>query len=393
MARVIVTDGETRAALAAVRALGRSGHEVFVTAARLPALASVSRWARRSAIVPSPLQSPETAVARLAELARTWEADVLLPVTDPTTSLMLGARSRLGSTVVAGPDAAAYTALADKASLITRARSVGLATPRSVEVGRAAELPAAVEEIGYPCVVKPHRSVVRDGAIQRSFPVCQVAHHREWGAAFPASAFPVLVQERIVGPGEGVFLLMDHGQRVAAFAHQRLREKPPWGGVSVYSESIALQPELLEACERLLAGVCWHGVAMVELKRRAKTGTSYLMEVNGRLWGSLQLALDSGVDFPTLLVRLALGEVVAPVNVYRVGVRSRWFWGDLDHLLTRFRRAREVLALDPGAPSRLGVLRDFLRFSRPGERFDVWDATDRRPFIRETIDWLSGRNP
>ena len=63
-------------------------------------------------------------------------------------------------------------------------------------------------------------------------------------------------------------------------------------------------------------------VAMVEYKLDAATGTAYLMEINGRFWGSLQLAIDAGVDFPLLLVRCALGERVAPES--RLSRRYTW---------------------------------------------------------------------
>ena len=59
------------------------------------------------------------------------------------------------------------------------------------------------------------------------------------------------------------------------------------------------------------------------------------MEVNGRFWGSLQLAIDAGMNFPLLFYRLAIGEDVPSQFDYKAGVRSRWLLGDLDQLLIR----------------------------------------------------------
>jgi predicted ATP-grasp superfamily ATP-dependent carboligase len=102
--------------------------------------------------------------------------------------------------------------------------------------------------------------------------------------------------------------------------------------------------------------------------------------VNGRFWGSLQLAIDAGVDFPSLLVRCAAGETVPEVRHYRVGIRSRWFWGDVDHLYLRLR--------NPRAGSRLRALLDFFRV-RPGrDRSEVWRWSDPAPFVVETLQWL-----
>ena len=69
----------------------------------------------------------------------------------------------------------------------------------------------------------------------------------------------------------------------------------------MYRESIALDPELLARSRALLDRFEWNGVAMIEYKIDEATGTPYLMEINGRFWGSLQLAVDAGVDFPALL--------------------------------------------------------------------------------------------
>jgi predicted ATP-grasp superfamily ATP-dependent carboligase len=112
------------------------------------------------------------------------------------------------------------------------------------------------------------------------------------------------------------------------------------------------------------------------------------MEVNGRFWGSLQLAIDAGVDFPALLLAAAEGEPVTPVVEYRSGVRSRWWWGDVDHLIARLRRSRDVLALPPDAPSRWRAVRDFLTVHRGVDREEILRRDDPRPFIRETRQWF-----
>ena len=115
---------------------------------------------------------------------------------------------------------------------------------------------------------------------------------------------PFLVQAYVSGKGQGLFALYDRGKPVAFFAHKRLREKPPSGGVSVLSESVKVPPNLYYMGRRILDPVQWHGVAMVEFKV-ADNGIPYLMEVNARFWGSLQLAIDAGIDFPWLLYPLA----------------------------------------------------------------------------------------
>ena len=127
---------------------------------------------------------------------------------------------------------------------------------------------------------------------------------------------------------------------------------------------------------------------MVEFKQDAATGTPYLMEVNGRFWGSLQLAIDAGVDFPELLVRLASGESVEPPTGFRLGVRSRWLWGELDHLLWILRAPRGYRRENPDLPTRVAALARFLVPWRPGDRLEVLRFSDPKPFLRESVAWF-----
>jgi predicted ATP-grasp superfamily ATP-dependent carboligase len=217
------------------------------------------------------------------------------------------------------------------------------------------------------------------------------AELRVAAAELPEAAFPLLLQQRIVGPGVGIFLLLWEGAELAVFAHRRIREKPPAGGVSVYRESIPADPMLVARSRALLEQFSWEGVAMVEYKVDDRTGVPYLMEVNGRFWGSLQLAVDAGVDFPRLLVELALGNRPAPVRQYRVGVRSRWWMGEVDHLLARLRRSPTELALPPGSPGRIAAVREFLTCWRPNDRSEVLRWSDPVPALRELAEWIRRR--
>jgi predicted ATP-grasp superfamily ATP-dependent carboligase len=156
----------------------------------------------------------------------------------------------------------------------------------------------------------------------------------------------------------------------------------------VHAKAVSLDAELLGRSERLLDAFGWNGVAMIEYKLDAPTGTPYLMEINGRFWGSLQLAIDSGVDFPALLVACALGEEVEPVTSYRVGTEGRWWWGEIDHVLTRFRRSDRQLSLPPDAPTRGAAARDFLNRWGRHQGDAVLRLADPMPFLYESIRWF-----
>lgn len=396
---VLVTDGEQRAALATVRSLGRAGCDVRVCSARPRSLAGASRFCRRHVQVPDALTDPAGFRHAVEDLIARWEVRVLIPVTEQSLRVLLPARLDQQGVVVPFPPADVFRRISDKARLLEAAVSLGFAVP-SQRVLHRPEDRAALSRVSlrFPLVVKPARSVSEADGRPISL---NVAYAADWAelerqlAPLPRQAYPILLQQRVVGPGTGIFLLIWDGVTRAVFAHRRLREKPPSGGVSVYRESVAADPDLVAKAAGLLQHFGWQGIAMVEFKVDTRTRTPYLMEVNGRLWGSLQLAIDAGVDFPMLLVQAALGDPPppppAPVPQYRTGVRSRWWWGDVDHLLARLRRSNAELDLPPDAPSRWRAVREFLKLWRPGDRNEILRPGDPWPLVQETIDWLHRR--
>jgi predicted ATP-grasp superfamily ATP-dependent carboligase len=392
---VIVTDGEQRAALAVVRSLGAK-YRCVVTASSNSSLAGASRFAARTVTVPDALTRPHDFAAAIISLAAEENAFLVIPVAEPAILAILPIRPLLAPAIVPFPDLESFTALTDKQRLLEEARTLGIAIPAQKIVSDRGDVASLdLGALCYPVVLKPARSVGENPEGRAKVSVTYAADASELSrkiASLPVAAFPLLLQQRIVGPGIGIFLLLWDGEQRAQFAHRRLCEKPPTGGVSVYRESIALDVELVERSRTLLERFRWQGVAMVEFKRDSTTGQPYLMEVNGRFWGSLQLAVDAGVDFPRMIAECALGERVKPQLSYRVGVRSRWWWGQVDHLVGRVKPRATAAPLPPGTVSAAGVIGDLLLGPfRRDDYEEVLRWSDPAPFWNETIQWIGGR--
>ena len=391
---VVITDGEHRSALAIARSLGRTGHRIIVCSSRRRSLAGTSRYAAEHVVVPDPLASPTEFTGAIADATRGFSASVLLPVTEASLLAVLPRRESFLPCVIPFASAQCFLDISDKSLVLAAATRHGIAVPRQHLVQSPSALTGLNGHLQFPVVAKPARSVSSAGSGRVK---SGTVHARDESALervvdrIPSEAFPVLVQERVIGPGVGVFVLMWKGEVRAAFAHRRIREKPPSGGVSVLSESVPLDPGLFARSVALLREFDWQGVAMVEYKIDERTDIPYLMEVNGRFWGSLQLAIDAGVDFPNILVDAACGAPARPAPEYKVGVRLRWEWGDVDNLAVRLRRSASVLALPEGAPGRLKGIVDFARAFGPRTRGEILRADDPRPFFHETLNWFRGR--
>jgi predicted ATP-grasp superfamily ATP-dependent carboligase len=359
---------------------------LHVVAADAGSLAGASRFSVSEHSIGDPATDSRHWSENLERVARAVGADLILPVTETSLGAIYAHQVDARWPVVC-PKHEAYAAATDKHALLQRAAALGIAVPRSLLFEDPEALVVLPDPFRYPVVLKARRSRFLVDGRWRSGGVHVVRSASELVAsrAAPGLRGGLLLQEFVPGHGEGVFLLASEGRTLVRFAHRRLREKPPTGGVSVLSESTAPEPELLAQSERLLAELDWTGVAMVEF-RRTPDGRPVLMEINPRLWGSLQLAIHSGVDFPSLMIALFRGEPIPAVQA-RIGVRMRWLLGDIDHLYISLRRSDVRKLTGKSVPV---LLRDFLSSFVDGSKSDVLDLSDWRPFWRELRSWIRG---
>jgi len=385
--RILILDGHTNQALACVRSLGEAGYTVLVASHERFPLGTWSRHCRGSFRLAG--QSVE-AFAALREWARREHVHIVLPLTERACALCNDERAQweaAGITVGCAPDDMLLSAF-DKALTLQRAAACGVSIPLTRFPRSLEECLAAVDEIGFPCVVKPRRSNAREGAlfatakapayVNQPDDLAKVIEARRQGADWP------LVQEFVRGQGKGVFALCDRGRVVAWFAHERLRDTQPTGSGSSLRRSVSLEGRLREPSERLLGELQWHGPAMVEFKDDG-INPPCLMEVNGRFWGSLQLGIDAGVNFPLLWISILKGEPVEPLRRYAEGVTLRWLWGDVKRFLHILGGAPQGY---PGAyPSVLDGVRELLGPQPAGTRLEMWRRSDPWPSIGE---WVGG---
>lgn len=391
---VLVTDGDERAALAVTRSLGRQGVRVVVGAETARSLAGVSRYCTRTWQYPSPLSDPTKFVSSLVDAVDLLGITAIMAVTDSTTQVLAEKRGEFRSSITEGiPSSESYDLVSNKYRLMHLARELEIPFPKTVFVPDGNIVALRDQVTAFPVVVKPGRSLLKIDEKWSKTSVHFVSNAEELTDLYRRTPYlrsPSLIQQRIEGEGQGIFGLFDHGRPCALFAHRRIREKPPAGGVSVFRESIELPKPMTDYAVRLLERVKWHGVAMVEFKVDRQSNVPMLMEINGRFWGSLQLAIDAGLNLPYLMYQAMNGMSVAvPNNAYRIGTKSRWLLGDLDHLLLMLTKSTSELHLDAHAVSRGRCLAEFFKLLQPGLHYEVESLTDPAPALMEYRNWFS----
>jgi predicted ATP-grasp superfamily ATP-dependent carboligase len=388
---ILVTDAHSTSALSVVRSLGSRG--MRVTAAGEDGrcnLASYSRYIERALLWPRAEADPDGYLDALeSELQRT-PYDLLLPTTDTTVALVSHRRDRIERLVrLALPEGAALDATRDKARTMQVARDAGVTVPTTWVFSSLAEVEQMAPQLSYPCVIKPRFSCRWDGRGPLVRATVRYADSADalLRAYAGARACPdtLLVQELVTGVGVGVFILSNAGEPLATFAHRRLREANPTGGRASLAESIAADDRLLAPAKRLIEALRWTGVAMIEFKDPGPPAPPTLMEINGRLWGSLPLAITAGVDFPHLLTQLMFGEHIESQRPYKVGIRCRHLKGDISYLVAALKgRPRSWRG---SYPTRVAALKAITPFPGRWHSYN-FRLDDPMPAVRETADFL-----
>ncbi len=396
MQKVLILDANQRSALAATRSLGKKGIPVIVADEAKQTLAGSSRYCQETFVYPSPYKQTEDFIITLKKEIIKRGVKIIFPMTEITTYLLLKHRDEFANIDIPFAPFETFDRLTDKWKLFELAQQLGMPTPKTYFVENlnsatlSSTLASALTFLKFPVVLKPYRSRILSNGKWISTSVKYATSVEELKETIEKTEYlnehPFLIQERIKGEGQGIFALYNQGEAVAFFAHKRLREKPPSGGVSVLSESVEIDPHMREIAQKILDYVKWHGAAMVEFKI-ASDGTPYLMEVNARFWGSLQLAIDAGVDFPYLLYKSAIGEKLEKVDDYKVGIKNRWLLGDMDNLYLQLFKKQRGQSL-----SYLGkwqIIKNFLNFFENGISYEInrWD--DLRPFFFELKTYYS----
>ena len=336
MKTAIVTDGNYRMSIAAVRALSCAGYHVVVTQTRgdvktAPPV-SVSKHCAEFRWIDGRVTDTEYK-GRLISVLRDYEKPVLFCVGAVTLNLVAAQQeefSDVADFLVASQSV--LDQLNDKEVVHSRAEKLGIPVPKQYEDSQPDK---------FPVVIKPHCGEKFGLKAAERY---AVAHNIEEYDAIMKKMRQYdpkpLVQQKIDGAGAGVSLLLDKdGTLICALCHRRIREYPITGGPSTCCESF-YDEMMIEQAYQLLHSFGFVGFGMVEFKG------SCVLEVNPRVWGSFPMTEATESPFVAQYARAASGETVqyTPKD-YKIGVRMRFFLNDTVAILHYLKSGQLGIAL------------------------------------------------
>ena len=320
---VLITDANKRTSLYALRSLGSRGIKVTATEVegiRNP-IGFYSKYCNQS--IRTPKQNSSDYIQKLLTVSKPH--DVLIPIsTDSMLPIAKNINQFNDSLKIPIPEYDKLVIAQDKNLTLQTAENLGIRCPKSFMPKDLSDLKDISSKLEYPVVVKHRDSSGAQGVAYANSPNDLISKYISMNQV---QRNP-LIQEYISGQGYGAFALFNSSSKpVATFVHKRIREYPITGGQSTFCESVE-QPAVLKDGLKILKSLDWYGLAMVEFKVD-ELGEPVLIEINPRFWGSMPLAIASGVDFPYLLYKLAIDGNIRAVNSYNVGVKTRFIFSDI----------------------------------------------------------------
>lgn len=203
-----------------------------------------------------------------------------------------------------------WSMLNDKNKTMEFANNIGVPIPKTVHLSKENFVNEINQKLSYKVVIK---SINEGGAKFVKYA------NNDSEAKYIVDSFlkqkknlfdeGIIAQEYIDGISCGYFCISKNGEIINEFAHMRMRENPPTGGVSTACKSYYHQ-KIFDYGRKIVQQSKYTGVCMVEFKYIESKDEFFLIEVNPKFWGSILLSIVSGINFPKLYMQVLNNEKI-----------------------------------------------------------------------------------
>ncbi len=309
--RVIVTYARSLISLIIARSLGERGIEVIGCDDVDLTVMQFSKYVKETFVHPPISDDPEGFLRVLEAKVQAYAPGddrpyILMPVFQEIP-LLAANRSRFEPTItLAAPDLESIDQVEPKDALARTAKRLDLDIPETRIVQSADEVANLAPDLPYPILIKPATGVGGRGIEILDDADALTAHVRSDPEHL---TYPGLLQDLADGEDYCCAVLADRGQIKAIAAYRNLLTFPRKAGAGAVREAVDPGP-FRETTARLMEATDWTGVAELDFRWNGKA-VPKLIEVNPRFWAGLFQSVESGIDFPWALYRLAADGAIA----------------------------------------------------------------------------------
>jgi carbamoyl-phosphate synthase large subunit len=268
--------------------------------------------------IPYPSGGTEPLLARLEYIQEKENMDLIIPNFDAELFNFIKLQDKLSDMGIRTflPDLDQLEAR-DKMKLAAFGKKNGFFVPEEHYLHELIELKRMEPDLKYPVMVK---GKYYDAIVANSFDQVEKAFQKiqaKWG-------LPIILQEFIKGTEINIAALGDgEGNTISVIPMRKLyitEKGKAWAGVTLDDEL------LIDLGRKFIKATHWRGGCELEVMLTS-TGKPFILEVNPRFPAWIYLTAAAGQNQPASLVKMALGERVAPFTTYAVGkIFIRYAW-------------------------------------------------------------------
>ena len=326
MIKILIPDYLGQQVTSSIRVLGRKGiicdtawnycfHEKI----------SKSRYVHRMYQIPSAETDPLGYIDAINSLQTTNSYDILLPFGSSAYNALASNQDNLsGDCKILLSSKDVFLLAFDKLNTFNFCQKTGIATPMTFHDYHENDLYAIGKEVNYPVVIKSRSgSGVRTGLRfandyqelkQKYFELKTIFENNPvFSHAEP------IIQEFIPGYIHDACSVALDGEIINILTQIRWWMYPTSGGVGAINYTTN-NTVIKKIARKVLGNLKWTGPTQIEFKFDPRDKKYKLIEINPKFWGTLDLSIKAGLNFPEMVKKILMNEKVEKVS-YKSGIR------------------------------------------------------------------------
>ncbi|MGA7837429.1 MAG: hypothetical protein WB996_05640, partial [Ignavibacteriaceae bacterium] len=286
--------------LTGIRALAKRNIETILVYCDTKDLATASKYLKKSFLAPHPEKQETGFINFLINLSDEYSGSIILPTDDEYLTSVSKFKEKLSQHfIVACNNFDVITKLINKSFIYDIANKSGIPTPRNRVTNDNKVAIKFVNQIGFPCLIKPSQSHIYFKLFGKK--MAKVSDNDSLEKELVNAALQnlvVMIQEFIPGNDKDNYSYWgyrDNGSFYSEATAQKVRNDPPGTG-SPRVQVTKYISELIPLARKILDALDYQGYANVEFKKDHRTNEYKFMEINPRINRCMLQAIAGGID-------------------------------------------------------------------------------------------------
>jgi len=314
--KILIATADFKKSYPVIKSVSRSGYKPIVVVHRKMSWPSFSKYVYKRFKVANPYLNEKKYALQIAKIAMDENVSMIIPVGFIDNLVLAKYQDFFRNIILPIPSYESIKRVSNKANLGEIFSKIGIKYPKTI-IFDPADL-EAINQLAFPLVSKG----ISDASTP--FYLFNKHHLSRLLKENNNKNEKTILQQFIAGNGHGYFAIAKNGEVYLEFCHKRIIEARPSGGPSI-TACVYHDDELIKIGRKIIKEIEWTGVLMVEFKKDYETGEYFLIEINPKFWGSLELPISYGVDFVGALIKIFL-EKKNKVKVFSKGKDYCFSW-------------------------------------------------------------------